>query len=253
MKNPLILLFGIFFFVFPSESIYSQETSVMIRAQSKDAKFIGTSIGGAKVIVREENTGKILAEGMTSGSTGDTQLIMKEPLERGKRLTDEKTAGFLAKLNIDKPVFVTIEVIAPLNKRQASIKTSTQMWIIPGKNITGEGVILEVPGFVVDILSPQTHENISKGKETEITANIVMMCGCPITEGGIWDASNYEVNAVISSEGKDQRVLELKVGDKPSTFKGNLSLSPGNYEITVYAFDPATGNTGLDKTNIIVN
>jgi hypothetical protein len=253
MKNPLYSLLVIFSIVLLPENIYCQETLVMIRAQSKDAKFIGTSIGGAKVIVKEENTGKILAEGITSGSTGDTQLIMKEPMERGKRLTGEKTAGYLAKLNIDQPVFVTIEVIAPINKKQASVKTSTQLWIIPGKDITGDGVILEVPGFVVDILVPQTHENIAKGKEIEISANIVMMCGCPITEGGIWDASKYEVNAIISSDGKDQKVLEMKITDKPSTFKGNVSLSPGNYEITVYAFDPITGNTGLDKTNVNVN
>lgn len=232
--------------------ILAQETSVMIRVQSKDAKFIGTSIGGAKVIVRDENSGEILAEGMTAGSTGNTDIIMKKPRVRGERITNDSTAGFLAKIKIDKPVFVTVEATAPYNKKQASVRSSTQLWLFPGKDITGEGVILEVPGFVVDILSPQTHETINTEKEVQITANVVLMCGCPVTEGGIWDANKYEVMASISKDGKEVQNLPLKVTEKPSTFSGSLQLDPGNYEIIVYAFDPAEGNTGLDKTNIII-
>lgn len=233
-------------------SAVAQETNVMIRVQSKDAKFIGTTIGGAKVVVKDDLTGKILAEGITTGSTGDTGLIMEQPRQRGKEITNENTAGFLAKLEITEPVFVTIEANAPVNKKQARVRSTTQLWIIPGKNITGDGIVLEVPGFVVDILSPQTHETIGAHKEIFIVANVVLMCGCPTTSGGIWNADNYEINAIITREGKDARTIPLIVKDKPSTFSGKTLLSSGNYEITVYAFDPLTGNTGLDKTNIIV-
>lgn len=251
--NPLpVVLFLFALMMFTVHSIQAQETSVMIRVQSKDAKFIGSSIGGAMVIVRDDNSGEILAEGITSGSTGNTEIIMQQPKERGKRLTDDSTAGFLAKLDIDQPVFVTVEAIAPINKKQAQVKTTTQLWIIPGKDITGEGLILEVPGFVVDILSPQTHETIEAEKEVQITANVIMMCGCPVTENGVWDANNYEVTASISKEGGKPNNISLRVGEKPSTFIGKATLTPGNYEITVYAFDPANGNTGLDKTNIII-
>lgn len=230
----------------------AQETTLMIRVQSKDAKFIGTSIGGAKIIVKDDLTGKILAEGLTRGSTGDTKVIMEQPVSRGKLITDEKTAGFLAKLDISEPVFVTIEAIAPVNKKQASVRSTTQQWIIPGKNIEGDGIVLEVPGFVVDILSPQTHESIPGGKEISITANVVLMCGCPVTPEGIWDANKYEVNAIISGSGIEKRTITLNSEKKASTFSAKTDLSPGNYEIIVYAFDPATGNTGLDKTNIII-
>ena len=233
-------------------SATAQETSVMIRVQSKDAKFIGSSIGGASIIVREDLTGKILAEGITRGTTGDTKIIMEQPRGRGERLTDEKTAGFLAKLNITKPVFVTIEAIAPVNKKQASVKTTTQQWIIPGNNIEGDGIVLEVPGFVVDMLSPQTHETITNGKSISIKANVVLMCGCPVTPGGMWNADNYEVNAIISESGKEAIIVPLISEDKQSTYSTKADLSSGNYEIIVYAFDPATGNTGLDKTNIII-
>ena len=233
--------------------IYGQETTVMVRVHSKDAKFIGSSIGGAKIIVKDDATGKILAEGITKGSTGDTEKIMQEPRKRGERLTDENTAGFLARLEISEPVLVTVEAIAPVNKRQAAVRSSTQLWVIPGKNIEGDGVVIEVPGFVVDILSPQTHERIPQEEEVQITANVVMMCGCPVTPDGIWDANNYEVAAMVKGETGDPVIVRLEPLQKESTFAGTISLESGNYEVTVYAFDPATGNTGLDKTNIIIN
>lgn len=241
----------LFMLIFPGD-ILGQTTDVMVRAQSKDAKFIGTSIGGAKVLIRDATTGEILAEGLTQGSTGDTDKIVKEPIARGKQLADEDTAGFLAELDINQPTFVAVEVIAPWNNKQARVTTSTQLWVIPGKNITGDGVVLEVPGFVVDILSPQTHERIASEKNVEIIANVVMMCGCPLTSGGVWDADGYEVKAIVSQEGKEVQTAELNIQEKPSTFKGKITLSPGYYEVAVYAFDPKNGNSGLDKTNIII-
>jgi hypothetical protein len=40
----------------------------------------------------------------------------------------------------------------------------------------------------------------------------------------------------------------------PSTFKGQAAVSEkGEYEIIVYAFDPQTGNTGVDRVRTSVN
>jgi hypothetical protein len=255
MKNSNYSFFSIFLILLllAPTWIYAQETTVMVRVHSKDAKFIGSSIGGARIIVKNEATGEVLAEGITTGSTGDTEKIMQEPRKRGERLSDENTAGFLASLDISEPVFITVEAIAPVNKKQASVRSSTQLWVIPGKNIDGDGVVLEVPGFVIDILSPQTHERVQQQEEVQITANVVLMCGCPVTPDGIWDANNYEVAAMVKNENGEPVTVQLEPLQKPSTFTGSISLNPGNYEITVYAFDPATGNTGLDKTNIIIN
>lgn len=234
-------------------SLAAQETTVMVRALAKDAKFIGSSIGGAKIIVRNAETGEILDQGFTSGSTGDTKLILKTPQERYDKLTDEETAGFKAELKIKEPTFIEVEAHAPFNKKQARVVSSTQLWVISGKNITGDGVVLEVPGFVVDILSPQTHERIKASEVVSLKANIVMMCGCPVTEGGTWDANQYEVKAILDTEGKESREIALKPTEKASTFEAETNIDKGYYTITVYAFDPVTGNTGVDKTNIIIN
>ena len=91
----------------------------MIRAKARDAKFIGTSLGGAHIIIRNKLNQRILAEGNTTGSTGNTDLIMKTPKVRGNSIADEQTGGFMAAIDIEEPTFVNIEVISPLNSKQA--------------------------------------------------------------------------------------------------------------------------------------
>lgn len=246
--------FSIFtFFLMFAITMNAQETNIMIRAKARDAKFIGSSIGGAKILVKNALTGEILAEGLTRGSTGDTDRIMKKEHKRNEKLSDDNTAGFNAILNIDEPLFITVEAHAPITKKQAVVAGSIQLWAIPGKDITGDGLVLEIPGFVVDILSPQTHERISAGNEITFSANIVMMCGCPVTKEGIWDAHQYEVAALITDESGKTSEIVMKQGDKPSTFNAQTSLEKGLYEVLIYAYDPVTGNTGVDKTNIIIN
>jgi len=230
----------------------AQEVEVMVRAQASDAKFIGSSIGGAKILIKDALTNEILAEGITTGSTGDTEKIMKHPQQRGIRITDDQTAGFNAKVPIIEPRFVTIEAYAPWNKKQAIVKSSTQLWLLPGKNITGEGIILKIPGFVVDIVTPQTHQSYSTS-EIKIQANIVMMCGCPITQGGLWDANQYEVTAILKSENMDTKTIKMEQEGGSSNFTGSANLEKGSYELIIQAFDPVTGNTGVDRTNFMVN
>ncbi|WP_300434624.1 hypothetical protein [Christiangramia sp.] len=246
-------LFSILILSVFTMNIAAQETNIMIRAQAKDAKFIGSSIGGAKILVKDELKGEILAEGITTGSTGNTDKIMKQDWKRSERLSDEETAGFNAVLDIDTPTFVTIEAYAPKNKKQAEVMSSTQLWVVPGKDIVGDGVVLEIPGFVVDILSPQTHERIASTESIVLKANVVMMCGCPVTENGIWDANQYEVKAMFTDAEGNTEEVEMSISDKPSTFQADVNLKKGLYEVMIYAYDSVTGNTGLDKTNIIVN
>lgn len=153
------------------------ETRVVVRARAKAAKFIGTSMGGVRVVIRDTDTGEVLARGITSGGTGNTTRLMSGTAV-GQPVSDETAAGFEAVLDIVEPKLVTIEVSGPLAQRQSLASSSTQIWLIPGKHITGDGVILEIPGFAVDIISPQAHATLdaAAGKAiVRVEANIVMM------------------------------------------------------------------------------
>ncbi len=152
-------------------------TQIIVRVKTKDAKFLGSSMGGALVTIRDADTGEILAKGKTTGSTGNTDLIMKRPKTRGLIISDEKSAKFIATIDIDEPRQIEVTAFGPLAQRQAAGKVSSMQWIVPGKHITaGDAWILELPGFVVDIIHPPTHTKYKGAPQTvKVVANITMM------------------------------------------------------------------------------
>jgi len=234
--------------------LIAQTTQITIRALAKDAKFIGTGIGGAYVVVKNHYTQEVLAKGYTSGASGNTDIIVQQPRERYNRITDDNTAKFIATLDIKEPTLLDIEAIAPFKRQHAAIRSSTQIWALPGKDILGDGIILEIPGFVVDILSPTTHQEIaSSNNPLIIRTNVVMMCGCTVKDGGVWDAKNYDVTATVLKDGTETAKIDLVKTAEANVFEAKIPANNrGNYEIIVTAFDRKAHNTGVDRINFVV-
>jgi hypothetical protein len=165
-----IILTGLLFYGI-SEAV---QTKLVVRARSKDAKFVGTKMGGALVVVKDSETGKVLAKGLTEGATGNTQKIMIEPKTRFGMIADD-SAKFETSIDIDEPRLITIDVEAPYIHKTNMIKSSTQMWLIPGKDIVGEGIIIEVPGFSVDAHAPANASLVNNKVVIPVRARIVMI------------------------------------------------------------------------------
>lgn len=256
MRRVLAITAAMIMIMILSVTAEAVPTKIVVRAKAKDAKFIGTSMGGAFVVIKDVETGELLAKGSTVGSTGNTNRIMIDPVKRGTQLSDDATAKFDLNIDIDEPRLVTVEVHAPYSQRQSMIKSSTQLWLIPGKHIAGDGIIIEVPGFVIDVTAPQSPDGmkLSEGKvSVAVKATITTMCGCLITPAGMWDANRYDVAATVKLDGKVIGNVPLKYAGKPSYFEGTLDLTKtGLYELDVYAYDPVSGNTGLDRTTFTV-
>lgn len=241
--------------LFINPSANAEETQITVRVISKGAKFLGSSMGGARITIRAVDTGELLATGVTSGSTGSTTTIMQESQDRGDAVSDPKAGRFDATLQLDEPTLVEISAFGPLAQRQSANRVRATQWIVPGKHITGgDGFLLEMPGFNVDVLWPPTHIKLKGApQEIELRANVTMMCGCPLEPGGLWDSSTYEVAARIKHNGDFLTEIPLLFAGEKSQFKAVWKASePGIYEAIVYAYDPATGNTGLDRVTFLI-
>ena len=227
----------------------AEPTRIMIRAKAVDAKFIGTSVGGVRVVVEDAETGQVLDEGWIKGGTGNTDLLINTPLKRGQQLADEKTAGFLAEVDIDAPRLLRFKLIGPYGYRQSLQEATVSSWVVPGKHLLGDGIVLDIPGFIVDAWT-----QVLEGGKVEFYTKASLLCGCPITKDGYWKPDNYEVKAILMQDDK-------KVGEVPLQFTGPVGLfsgkteitQPGLYKAIVYLFDPTTGNVGVDRTMFEVN
>ncbi len=150
------------------------ETRIVIRAKAEDAKFIGTSMGGALVVVKDALSGAILDQGLIRGSTGDTKRIMATPWVRGQRLADENTACFVAKLDLEEPRLIEIFVYAPYGQPQAMARASVTTWVVPGKHIEGDGIVIDFPGLVVRVTEPTAHSFISVPTKIRLAASVTL-------------------------------------------------------------------------------
>ncbi len=237
-------------------SAWAVPTKITVRVKSKDAKFVGTTMGGVQITIRNVQTGELLAKGLTSGGTGNTARIMTTPVTRGVPISDESAAKFSAVIDIDEPTQVEVAAYGPLASTQSANRVSATQWVIPGKDITaGDAWLMELPGFAVKVQAPSLHTMLTGAQQTVVLkASIMMMCGCPITPGGLWDANKIEVTALLSRNGKRAGTLPLQYAGTASQFSGTWAVKePGVYEATVYAYDAATGNTGLDHVTFVVS
>jgi len=233
----------------------AEPTEITVRVLSKDGKFVGTSMGGARVVLRDADTGEILAQGVTSGGTGNTGRIMHQDGGRRATLSDDSAAKFTATLDLDAPRLIEAEIYGPLAQRQSANRASATHWVVPGKNITGgDGWVLELPGLVVDVLAPPTHVKLPADTTTvDVRANVALMCGCPIAPGGLWDADALEVKALVTRNGEHLPPVALEYAGETSQFAGALAITEaGVYDVAVYAYNPANGNTGVDRTTFVV-
>lgn len=232
-----------------SANSLATETSVMVRAKAVDAKYIGTSVGSVKVVVEDAETGEILDQGWITGDTGSTDTLIKNPITRGQALTDKTTAGFLAKVDISSPRLLRFKLIGPYAYRQSLQEATVTSWVIPGKDILGDGITLNMPGFIVDAWT-----RVLASGQVDIFTKASMLCGCPIFPDGHWDPSGYEAMAILMQNEVKVAEVKLDFTGPVGLFSGKTTITePGHYKAIVYLFDKKTGNVGVDRTMFEIN
>jgi len=248
IRNLLTALLVVGFLVPATEAA---STLVTVRAISRDAKVIGDGVGGARITIRDFATQKVLASGIQRGGTGDTKLIMQTPRTRGAIVYGtEGSAAFRATLELTKPTRVEIIAEGPLKYPQAMQRASKTMLLLPGQNIDGDGVLLEISGFIVDIVAPTSAQI---GAPVSIRAKVTMTCGCPTEPSGMWNADDITVMARAIRAGRTVGEIRMRYAGETSTYEGTLSdLPAGTYELEVVANDPKTSNVGRAAQQMVL-
>ncbi len=227
------------------------DTRLVVRVISHDAKIIGSGVGGARVTVTDLETGEVLAEGIQQGSTGDTRAIMVEPRRRGGTVYDtEGSAAFTATLPLAKPTMVEVTAEGPLGTPHAVQRASKTLLLVPGRDVTGEGVLLELMGFTVQIIEPA---GVIPADDLAVRARVTMLCGCPTQPGGMWDSDKIEVIARLLDGERQVAETTLGFAGETSVYQGTFGPQrPGTYQLQILALAPAEANFGVATREITV-
>lgn len=229
-------------------------TRLRVRVLSQDAKVIGTGVGGAMVTIRNLETGEILSRGVHLGGTGDTDVIMRQPRVRGAKVFDrEGTASYEAVLMLERPTLVEVSAEGPLAYPQAWQKSVKTMVLIPGEDVLGEGVILDLHGFIL-VLQEPAGDLWPAGRPTPLLVKMTMMCGCPIQPGGLWDADKMKVRARLVRGGQTVVEAPLTYAGSTNMFRGELTPpDAGEYDLEIVGSQPETVNFGTFTKTILVD
>jgi len=223
-------------------------TRIVVRVVANDAKIIGSGVGGAWVVIRDQRTGAVLAQGLQEGGTGDTGRIMGTR-ERGATTFDtDGAAAFRAELPLTEPTPVVIEYRAPLGTPHAMQTGSTSLLLVPGAHLDGEGILVTLYGFTVELLSPDPSAfQAPAGSDVPVRARVTMLCGCPTEPGGMWDSSSWEIRAQWVRGGKVLGEGALEFSGTRNEYAGSLAAPAegGPVTLRVLAVDRARANTGM--------
>jgi hypothetical protein len=173
---------------------------------------------------------------------------MQQPHERGADIYDTPgAAAFSTTLALTEPTRVEITAEGPLEYPQAMQSASTTLLMVPGKDVVGNGVVLTLHGFIVEVLSPQDASAVVPGNELAVQARVRMMCGCPTEPGGLWDSSRYDIRAQLVKDGAVVSATPLQFAGRTNVFGGTISVpSEGADQLRVVVTDADRVNFGMD-------
>lgn len=190
MCLPLFLMCVVATLAWPIQSARAEPTQVEVRVIARGAKFLGGYAASVRITLTDADTGETLAQGMTAGTTGDTQRIMSGGKDGDGKRASADSAIFRTTLDIDRPRRVTAEVTGPLSQPQATTTATSTQWILPGHDVTaGDGWLIELPGLIIDIADPIAYRWVKAGDTVPLRVGVTMLCGCAISEKGPWRAT----------------------------------------------------------------
>lgn len=252
---------------------------VKVRVQARDGKILGpaATVKQPLLSVRDVLTGEVLISDapMNNGSSGTVvpasqfsgtvsrNAIVVEPPSISPTypapgpywLQPPVGEGeLIVQLHIAEPALLEFRATA---FAPDPVYASATTWVTPHMQLLADpGLVLTIAGLYATVQASAVGDAVS------ISANVTMMCGCPITEQPAqslppntepyWPSSEFEVTAHLRSKDSPSVDSFPLTCTSTSTFTGSTNLRPGTYEVWVVAVQPNETNVGFARTTLVV-
>lgn len=229
-------------------------TQVTVRVVAHKAMVIGDEVGGARVTITDTTTGTVLASGLQQGDAGDQTQIMRTPrLMEETHYSTRPAAAFRATLSLDKPTLVEISAQGPLAYPHAQQKVSKTVLLIPGRDITGDGIPMLLHGFIVQIEQPTGGDSLIAKEDVRLRASIRTLSGAPVRPYSDWDSRKIKIYAEIVIGDRIVERLQMFYAGAKGSFEAPFFVptpaeAPDGFTIRVIAADESAVNVGMAET-----
>jgi len=217
---------------------HAAPTSLRVLVRADDAKYIGSAVGGPLVTVRDADSGRLLGHGEITGATGDTDALMRDAQQRGRHPVGQDAAGVTLQFDIDTPIRIEVSATGPQGHEQSRQRVSQTLWLLPGQDRVTQPLVLELNGLLLDLVEHRVQD-----RRIHLTAQVAMLCGCPITTEGLWPAADFAVTAELLADGETLLRQPLVFTGEDSRYAATLPVpGPGRVELRLQALQHSTGN-----------
>jgi hypothetical protein len=235
-----------------------QLTTVLVRVVAHGAMVLGRDVGGARVTITDIGTGRILATGLQQGDSGDQNQIMRTPHVIGEPIYSSRpSAAFTATLDIQQPTVVEVSAEGPLAYPAALQKASKTLLLIPGQNLTHDGIVLHLYGYLVEINQPKPREALTARDDVRLRASVRTLSGSVVRPHGDWDSRKLRIYGEVLIGDRIVERLQMFYDEASRTFEAPFfvplpSDAPDGITLRVVAADPAGGNFGVGQATFAI-
>ncbi|NGZ09822.1 MAG: hypothetical protein CV088_10615 [Nitrospira sp. LK70] len=232
-----------------------QPTTVLVRVVAHGAMVLGREVGGARVTITDVANGHILATGLQQGESGDQNQIMRTPHMMEEPIYSSRpAAAFTTTLELQKPTVVEISAEGPLAYPAALQRTSMTLLLIPGQDLTNDGIVLHLHGYLVQIERPKPREALIAKDDAKLRASVRTLSGSLVRPHGDWDSRKIRIYGELLIGDRVIERLQLFYDEGSRAFEAPFFVPPSKevpdgIKLRVIATDLATGNSGMDQAN----
>jgi hypothetical protein len=232
-----------------------QPTTVLVRVVAHGAMVLGRDVGGARVTITDIASGRVLATGLQQGDAGDQNQIMRTPHMMEEPIYSSRpSAAFTTTVELQKPTLVEISAEGPLAYPASLQKSSKTIVLIPGQNLTGDGIVLHLSGYLVQIEQPRSRDPLIAKDDVKLRASIRTLSGSLVRPHGDWDSRKIRIYGEVLIGDRVIERLQMFYDDGSRAFEAPFFVPPSKdvpdgITLRVIATDLSTGNSGMDQAN----
>lgn len=233
-------------------------TTVLVRVVAHGSMVLGREVGGARITISDVASGVILATGLQQGEPGDQNQIMRTPhLMEEPLYSSRASASFTTTLDLTHPTLVDITAEGPLAYPASGQRVSTRVWLIPGHDMTNDGIVLALYGYIVQIERPAPGEPLIAKDDVVLRASVRTLSGALVRPHGDWDSRKVHIYGEVLAGDHVVERLQMFYSGANATFEAPFFVppprdAPDGLTLRVIAADPAGGNFGVGEAKFPV-
>jgi len=235
-----------------------QPTTILVRVVGHGAMVLGREVGGARVTVTDVASRQILVTGIQQGDAGDQNQIMRTPrLMEEPHYSSRPAAAFTATFDLFHPTLVEVTAEGPLAYPASSQRASATVWLVPGQNMSNDGIVLHLYGYIVQIEHPKPGEPLIAKDDVILRASVRTLSGALVRPHGDWDSRKIHIYGELMIGERVLERLQLFYNNDRASFEAPFFVplpenAPDGITLRVVSADPASGNFGVGQAKFPV-